>query len=99
MASNRFFAITVRIQEERGHQVVDTGPYRVVRHPGYAGSILYTLAIPIILGSWWTFIPGAVTVGLLIMRTGLEDRTLQEELPGYQNYSQRISSRLFPGVW
>jgi protein-S-isoprenylcysteine O-methyltransferase Ste14 len=99
MASNRYFAITVRIQEERGHQVVDTGPYRVVRHPGYAGSILYTLAIPIILGSWWTFIPGAVTVGLLIMRTGLEDRTLQEELPGYQNYSQRISSRLFPGVW
>ena len=99
MAFNRFFAITMRIQEEREHQVVDTGPYRNVRHPGYAGSILYTLAIPIILGSWWTFIPGAVIVGLLVFRIRLEDRTLQDELPGYQNYTKRTSYRLFSGFW
>ena len=99
MASNRFFAITVRIQEERQHQVVDRGPYRFVRHPGYAGSVLYNLAIPVILGSWWTFIPAVVTAGLLIARTGLEDRTLQDELPGYREYTQRTSFRLFPGIW
>ncbi len=99
MASNRFFAVTVRIQAERGHQVVDTGPYRFVRHPGYAGSVLYTLAIPLVLGSWWTFIPAAVTVGLLVLRTRLEDRTLQGELPGYQAYTERTAYRLFPGVW
>jgi protein-S-isoprenylcysteine O-methyltransferase Ste14 len=99
MASNRFFATTVRIQQERGHQVIATGPYRYVRHPGYAGSILYTLAIPIVLGSWWTFIPAALTVVLLVLRTGLEDRTLQADLPDYQNYSKRTSYRLFPGLW
>jgi protein-S-isoprenylcysteine O-methyltransferase Ste14 len=99
MASNRFFATTVRIQQERGHQVVATGPYRYVRHPGYAGSILYTLAIPIVLGSWWTFIPAALTVVLLVLRTGLEDRTLQADLPDYKNYSKRTSYRLFPGLW
>jgi protein-S-isoprenylcysteine O-methyltransferase Ste14 len=99
MASNRFFATTVRIQDERGHQVVETGPYRYVRHPGYAGSIFYTLAIPIILGSWWTFFPAAVTIGLLIIRTRLEDRTLHDELPGYQNYSEHTKYHLFPGVW
>jgi protein-S-isoprenylcysteine O-methyltransferase Ste14 len=99
MASNRFFAITVRIQEEREHQVVDTGPYRYVRHPGYAGSILYTLAIPLVLGSLWTLIPAALTVALLIVRTYFEDRTLRAELPGYQEYTNSTTRRLFPGVW
>jgi protein-S-isoprenylcysteine O-methyltransferase Ste14 len=99
MASNRFFAITVRIQEERGHQVVSRGPYQFVRHPGYAGSILYTLAIPFVLGSFWTFIPASLTVALIIVRTFFEDRTLQAELPGYRKYTSVVHSRLFPGIW
>ncbi len=99
MASNRFFATTVRIQEERGHQVVSDGPYRLVRHPGYAGSVLYTLLIPLVLGSFWTFIPALLTVGLLIARTALEDRTLQSELPGYSEYARNVIYRLVPGVW
>ncbi len=99
MASNRFFATTVRIQEERGHQVVSTGPYRFVRHPGYAGSLVYTLAIPLVLGSWWTYIPAVLTVGLLVARTRLEDRTLRSELPGYRDYTTITPYRLIPGVW
>jgi protein-S-isoprenylcysteine O-methyltransferase Ste14 len=99
MYTNRFFATTVRIQEERGHQVVSEGPYRFVRHPGYAGSIIYTLAIPVVLGSLWTLIPAALTTALLIVRTYLEDRTLRAELPGYQAYAVHTPQRLFPGVW
>jgi protein-S-isoprenylcysteine O-methyltransferase Ste14 len=99
MASNRFFATTVRIQEERGHQVVSSGPYRFVRHPGYASSILYTLAIPLVLGSLWTFIPAILTVALLVPRTYFEDRTLQAELPGYREYISVVHYRLFPGIW
>ncbi len=99
MATNRFFATTVRIQEERGHQVVSSGPYRFVRHPGYAGSIIYTLLIPVVLGSWWTFIPALITIGLLVARTSLEDQMLQAELPGYWDYSQKVPHRLIPGVW
>jgi protein-S-isoprenylcysteine O-methyltransferase Ste14 len=99
MASNRFFATTVRIQEERGHQVVDTGPYRLLRHPGYAGSIIYTLLIPLVLGSYWTYIPAGLTVLLLVVRTSLEDHTLQAELPGYAEYTQEVHSRLIPGIW
>jgi protein-S-isoprenylcysteine O-methyltransferase Ste14 len=99
MAFNRFFTTTVRIQVERGHQVVSRGPYQFVRHPGYAGSILYTLAIPFVLGSIWTFIPASLTVALIIVRTFFEDRTLQAELPGYRDYAANTSRRLFPGVW
>ncbi len=99
MASNRFFATTVRIQEERGHQVVTVGPYRYVRHPGYAGSVVYTLLIPLVLGSLWTFIPALITIGLLVARTALEDQTLRAELPGYQEYAQSVPHRLLPGVW
>jgi protein-S-isoprenylcysteine O-methyltransferase Ste14 len=99
MTSNRFFATTVRIQEERGHQVVNTGPYRFVRHPGYAGSIIFTLLIPVVLGSWWTYIPALITVVLLVVRTFLEDRTLQAELNGYQEYTRHVPYRLIPGLW
>ena len=98
MASNQFFATTVRIQEERGHYVVETGPYCIIRHPGYAGSVIYSLLIPLVLGSYWTFFPAILTVGLLITRTKLEDGTLQAELPGYNDYAQRISYRLIPGI-
>lgn len=99
MASNSFFATTVRIQDERGHRVVNGGPYRLVRHPGYLGSVLYTLLTPFALGSLWTFLPALLTIVLIMVRTGLEDRTLQAELPGYTEYAARVRFRLFPGVW
>ena len=99
MVTNRFFTTTVCIQEERGHQVVDTGPYGLVRHPGYTGSVVYTLLIPLVLGSYWTYIPATVTVILLVARTALEDRILQEEPPGYKEYAKNVPHRLFPGVW
>ena len=99
MASNAFFATTVRIREERGHSVVNQGPYRMVRHPGYLGSVIYTLFSPLVLNSFWTFIPALFTVCLLIMRTSLEDRTLQGELPGYSEYARKTRYRLLPGIW
>jgi protein-S-isoprenylcysteine O-methyltransferase Ste14 len=99
MASNPFFAATVRIQDDRGHSVTTRGPYQLVRHPGYAGSLVYNLAIPLVLGSRWAFIPSLLTVALIIVRTGLEDRTLQAELPGYPAYAEETRYRLVPGVW
>jgi len=99
MASNPFFALTVRIQDDREQTVVRSGPYRLVRHPGYAGSLVYNLAVPLVLSSWWTFVPALLTAALLIVRTRLEDRTLLAELPGYQTYTASVRYRLFPGVW
>jgi protein-S-isoprenylcysteine O-methyltransferase Ste14 len=99
MASNSFFAATVRIQADRGHTVTRSGPYRLVRHPGYAGALIYTLFVPLVLQSWWTLIPAVLTVILIILRTHLEDRTLQEDLPGYQEYTAQVRYRLIPGVW
>jgi protein-S-isoprenylcysteine O-methyltransferase Ste14 len=99
MAANPFFATTVRIQGERGHHVVSSGPYRLVRHPGYFGSLIYNLSIPLVLGSWWTFLPALLTIVLLAVRTQLEDRTLQAELPGYSAYAAAVRHRLIPGVW
>jgi protein-S-isoprenylcysteine O-methyltransferase Ste14 len=99
MASNPFFATTVRIQADRGHTVTTSGPYGLVRHPGYAGSLIYNLAIPLVLCSWWTYIPALLTIALIVVRTGLEDRALQTELPGYQEYATKVRCRLVPGVW
>lgn len=99
LIENRFFSGTVRIQSERGHQVVRSGPYRWVRHPGYLGSLLGYIAIPLLLNSLWSFIPAIVVTIVLIMRTALEDRFLQAELPGYAQYAQRVRQRLIPGVW
>jgi protein-S-isoprenylcysteine O-methyltransferase Ste14 len=99
MASNPFFATTVRIQDERGQRVVSSGPYQIVRHPGYLGSLIYNLVIPLVLGSWWTFLPALLTIVLLILRTRLEDRTLQAELPGYRAYAAAVRRRLIPGIW
>jgi len=96
---NRFFAAVVRIQTDRGHTVVTTGPYRFVRHPGYAGGVLANLATPLMLGSAWALIPALLVVGLIILRTSLEDRMLQAELPGYAEYAQRVRYRLAPGIW
>jgi protein-S-isoprenylcysteine O-methyltransferase Ste14 len=99
MAANRYLETTVRIQEERGHQVVNSGPYRFVRHPMYVGVILQFMALPMVLGSKWAFVPAGVVVLLFVIRTGLEDRTLRNELAGYAQYAESTRYRLLPGVW
>lgn len=99
MASNAFFALVNRIQEDRGHAVATGGPYRFVRHPAYVGTIAFELATPIMLGSLWALIPGVVAAALMVVRTALEDRMLREELPGYTEFAQRTRYRLLPGVW
>ena len=99
MLTNRFFATSVRIQTERGHVVVDGGPYRFVRHPGYVGILVDTLASLIMLGSWPALAIGALDVALYVVRTELEDRTLQAELPGYKAYAERTRYRLIPGIY
>ncbi len=77
----------------------DSGPYRIVRHPGYAGNILPLLGIVLALSSLWTLIQAAVALVIAVIRTTLEDRTLQEELPGYQEYAHRVRYRLIPGIY
>lgn len=98
-ASNPFFSQILRIQSERGHAVATDGPYRLVRHPAYVGTILTELAVPVLLASWWALIPGAVNAVLLVLRTALEDRTLQSELTGYAGYARQVRYRLLPGIW
>jgi protein-S-isoprenylcysteine O-methyltransferase Ste14 len=99
MATNRFYSRYVRIQTERGHTVVTTGPYRFVRHPGYAGITVFMAASGLALGSLWTLIPAGIVIVILVVRTVLEDRTLIAELPGYEAYAHRMRYRLLPGVW
>ena len=99
IVENRFFSSVVRIQTDRGHVVCDSGPYRIVRHPGYAGNLLPLLGIVLALSSLWTIIPAAVALVIAVVRTALEDQTLQEELPGYREYAQRVRYRLFPGIY
>jgi protein-S-isoprenylcysteine O-methyltransferase Ste14 len=96
---NKFFEPTVRIQTDRGHTVIDSGPYALVRHPGYLAAGLLVLGLPLSLGSYWALVPAALSNVLLVVRTALEDRTLREELPGYKEYTQRVRYRLVPGVW
>ena len=98
-ASNAFFSQINRIQSERGHKVATGGPYRFVRHPGYFGAILYELAVPILLASWWSLLVSGLSALLLILRTALEDRTLQVELSGYSDYARQVHYRLLPGIW
>jgi protein-S-isoprenylcysteine O-methyltransferase Ste14 len=99
LIENRFFSSVVRIQVDRGHVVCDSGPYRIVRHPGYAGNILALLGIVLALSSMWTFIPAAVALIIAVIRTVLEDQTLQDELPGYRDYARRVRYRLIPGIY
>lgn len=99
LIENRFFSGMVRIQRERNHHVVSGGPYRWMRHPGYAGALLMYLATPLFLESWWALLPAGVLSLVLVIRTHLEDRTLQEELTGYREYAARVRYRLLPGVW
>lgn len=96
---NKFFEPTVRIQTDRGHHVIDTGPYALVRHPGYVATTLFLLGLPLSLGSLWAVIPASLTCLLFVVRTALEDRTLREELPGYEEYARRVRYRLNPGLW
>lgn len=99
MITNAYFSTAVRIQTERGHTVCTSGPYRVVRHPGYAGTLLQSVGAPLLLGSWWALIPGLLAAASMVARTNFEDRTLQAELPGYKDFVQKVHHRLIPGVW
>jgi protein-S-isoprenylcysteine O-methyltransferase Ste14 len=99
MVSNRFFSTAVRLQMERGHSVASAGPYRYVRHPGYVGFILFTLATPVALGSLWGLVTAGIVAILFVVRTALEDRTLRQELDGYEAYARQVRYRLVPGVW
>ena len=99
MAVNSYFSVTVRIQEERKHQVCRSGPYKIVRHPGYVSFIFGVVGIPLILGSWWAFVSAGILILLIIVRTTLEDRTLQKELSGYKEYAASTRYRLVPLVW
>src|SRR5215471_14130785 len=99
MAANRFYTPVVRIQKERGHKVVDSGPYKLVRHPGNLGNLILNVATPLMLASRWAWIPAGFIILVTILRTNLEDRMLSEELPGYAEYVQRTHARLFPAVW
>jgi len=89
----------VRIQSDRGQTVCKDGPYRFVRHPGYVGGILFGLASPLVLGSFWALIPALAGAMLLVVRTYLEDRTLKEELRGYNEYAREVRHRLIPHIW
>jgi len=99
LMANRFFSGMVRLQTERGHHLIKSGPYGWVRHPGYLGALLTYVATPILLDSWWTFIPVFLTFLLIVIRTRLEDNFLKESLDGYQDYAQEVRYRLIPGVW
>jgi protein-S-isoprenylcysteine O-methyltransferase Ste14 len=99
MQSNKFFSAVVRIQKDRGHTVVTGGPYRFIRHPGYAGMSAFFLATPLILNSRWAFVPAVVTTAVSVLRTVLEDRTLHRELEGYADYARRVRYKLVPAVW
>jgi protein-S-isoprenylcysteine O-methyltransferase Ste14 len=100
MVVNRNFEPTVRIQAERGHNIVTAGPYQYVRHPGYVGVIIaFYLGMPLALGSWPTIIPAIIGLVTMVIRTTLEDQTLQRELSGYVEYTQETRYRLLPGVW
>jgi protein-S-isoprenylcysteine O-methyltransferase Ste14 len=99
MAENPHFEGTVRIQHDRDHRVIDTGPYAVVRHPGYVGVAMIVMGLPLVLRSGWALAVAFISVLWLGLRTWLEDRTLQTELSGYAEYAERVRARLLPGVW
>jgi protein-S-isoprenylcysteine O-methyltransferase Ste14 len=99
MRENAFLSDVVRIQEDRGHTVCTTGPYKYVRHPMYVGVLLIMLCFPLSLGSLYTLIPAGIIILLVLVRTALEDKTLMEELPGYKKYARQVRYRLIPHIW
>jgi protein-S-isoprenylcysteine O-methyltransferase Ste14 len=96
---NKFFEVTVRLQTDRGQTVIQTGPYAIMRHPGYSSGLLIFVGTALALGSLWALIPAVVSWLLLVLRTKWEDDTLQAELPGYKEYTQKVRYRLLPGIW
>ena len=99
MVHNAYLSVVVRVQDDRGHTVVTTGPYRVVRHPMYSALCLMAVGIPLALGSWWALIPGGLVILTFVLRTRQEDRFLAANLPGYAQYTQQTRYRLLPMVW
>lgn len=99
MSVNYYLSRYARIQDDRGQQVITNGPYGYVRHPMYAMLVPFMLGIALVLGSWWALVPGGLIGVLYVIRTALEDRMLQEELPGYREYATKVRYRLFPGIW
>jgi protein-S-isoprenylcysteine O-methyltransferase Ste14 len=99
MFVNAFFSTAIRIQSDRGQTVCRSGPYRLIRHPGYLGFSLESVGTALVLGSLWALLPAVVAVAFLVLRTGLEDRLLQAHLPGYREYVRDVRSRLVPGIW
>ena len=99
MHTNNFFSSVVRIQADRGQTVCKEGPYRIVRHPGYAGVLLSYWMMPLVLSTLWMYVPVAIVTGLLVTRIVLEEKTLKEELPGYEQYTKETKYRVIPGVW
>ncbi len=99
MRTNPYSSAVVEVQEDRGHKAITTGPYQYVRHPMYVGFILWFFCMPLALGSLITFIPGIILTALIVVRTYLEDKTLQQELEGYVAYAETVKYRLMPGVW
>jgi protein-S-isoprenylcysteine O-methyltransferase Ste14 len=99
MRENSFAAPVVKVQAERGHRVIDSGPYAHVRHPMYSGTALFFFGAPLLLGSWWGVVLAPLFVGLFAIRAGIEERILLADLPGYADYTARVRYRLVPGIW
>jgi len=99
MHVNPFFSSVVRIQPERGHHVITDGPYRFVRHPGYAAGLLLVVTSPLALGSWWSALPAIPAIPFLFQRVVREERLSRNELAGYAQYAARVPYHLFPGLW
>jgi protein-S-isoprenylcysteine O-methyltransferase Ste14 len=99
MRENSFAAPVVKVQAERGHRVIDTGPYAHVRHPMYSGTVLFFVGMPLLLGSWWGVMLAPLFVVLFAIRAGIEERALLEGLPGYAAYTAKVRYRLVPGIW
>jgi len=99
MVTNRFFSTAIRVQTDRGHLVVTSGPYAIVRHPGYLGMIVVVPAQALALGSWYALAPALVYSMLITRRAAVEDRYLREHLEGYDAYAERVRYRIVPGVW
>lgn len=97
--ANRFFSSVVRIQSDRKQEVCSTGPYSFIRHPGYLGGLIFSLGIPLMLGSYWGLVPLLLTIFLMFWRTSLEDDTLKKELPGYEEYSKKVHYKIIPYLW
>ena len=99
MMTNRFFSPVIRVQGERGHRVIDQGPYAVVRHPGYFGMLVFAPTAALALGSWWALIPAGAYCSLILRRVFVEDRFLHANLAGYDEYAGRVRHRVIPGIW